>query len=222
MIENEYNKAFSIRKVQARKIKNDKNQFALDRAHEIRKFEIELYWKRTAYFWTIIAAIFAGFLLMASKKAETELNSAYLSLIAFTGFVFSYAWFLVNKGSKFWQENWEYHIDCLENQVTGPLYKTVLYKKDNIDARKMKWKNYILSSESISVSKVNQFIALFTMFVWASLFLSTIATFWGTIFSSIAMLIFIGFVYNNCKTDLSDKDKPTQIKIHSRETKISE
>ncbi|EOC1346511.1 hypothetical protein ACI093_001564 [Cronobacter turicensis] len=222
MIENEYNQAFSIRKTQARKIKSDKNQLALDRAHEIRKFEIELYWKRTAYFWTIIAAIFAGFLLMASKKTETELSGAYLSLIAFTGFVFSYAWFLVNKGSKFWQENWEYHIDCLENQVTGPLYKTVLYKKDSIDARKMKWKNYILSSESISVSKVNQFIALFTMFVWASLFLSTITTFWGTIFSSIAMLLFIGFVYNNCKTDLSDKDKPTQIKSHSRETKISE
>ncbi|WP_426726617.1 hypothetical protein DOX57_008965 [Cronobacter dublinensis] len=221
MIENEYNQAFSIRKTQARKIKYDKNQLALDRAHEIRKFEIELYWKRTAYFWTIIAAIFAGFLLMASKKTETEMSSAYLSLIAFTGFVFSYAWFLVNKGSKFWQENWEYHIDCLENQVTGPLYKTVLYNKDNIDARKMKWKAYVLSSESISVSKVNQFIALFTMFVWASLFLSTIATFWGTMLSSIAMLVFIAFVYNNCKTDLSDKDKPTQIKSHSRETKIN-
>lgn len=30
---------------------------AYDKAHDIRKFEIELYWKRTTYVWTLIAAL---------------------------------------------------------------------------------------------------------------------------------------------------------------------
>ena len=38
---------------------------ALERALDIRKFEIDLYWKRAAYFWTFIAATLAGFI--ASK-----------------------------------------------------------------------------------------------------------------------------------------------------------
>ena len=30
-------------------------------AADIRKFEIELYWKRATYYWTFIAAAFAGY-----------------------------------------------------------------------------------------------------------------------------------------------------------------
>lgn len=222
MTGDEYRQSFEIRKLRARLSKHDKNLLALEKAHEIRKFEIELYWKRTAYFWTIIAAIFAGFFLMASKNnaIDSEMNSLYLPLIAFTGFVFSYAWFLVNKGSKFWQENWEYHIDSLENNITGPLYKTVLCKRDNVNSEKMKWKDYITSSESISVSKVNLFIALFTMSVWAILFLSTITSFFGILSSSVLMLAFIGFAYKSCRTNLSDSNKPTYIKTHLRRTEI--
>lgn len=37
---------------------------ALEQAHDIRKFEIDLYWKRAAYFWTFIAATFAGYFLL--------------------------------------------------------------------------------------------------------------------------------------------------------------
>ena len=33
---------------------------ALNRAHEIRKFEIELYWKRATYFWLLQAAVFTA------------------------------------------------------------------------------------------------------------------------------------------------------------------
>jgi hypothetical protein len=33
---------------------------ALAKAHEIRSFEIELYWKRSTYFWIFQASIFAA------------------------------------------------------------------------------------------------------------------------------------------------------------------
>lgn len=39
-----------------------KEEKALNQALDIRKFEIELYWKRATYFWTFIGATMAGFL----------------------------------------------------------------------------------------------------------------------------------------------------------------
>jgi tRNA A-37 threonylcarbamoyl transferase component Bud32 len=35
---------------------------ALKQALDIRKFEIDLYWKRATYFWAFIAVSFAGYL----------------------------------------------------------------------------------------------------------------------------------------------------------------
>ena len=43
-----------------------KKEKALDHALDIRKFEIELYWKRAAYFWTFIAATLAGYMTKAT------------------------------------------------------------------------------------------------------------------------------------------------------------
>ncbi|MEQ9567909.1 MAG: hypothetical protein RLN85_19225, partial [Pseudomonadales bacterium] len=44
---------------------------ALKYALDIRKFEIDLYWKRAAYFWSLIAATFAGFFALASTGDKT-------------------------------------------------------------------------------------------------------------------------------------------------------
>lgn len=78
---------------------------ALKQALDIRKFEIELYWKRASYFWTFIGATLAGFLAI---QASTASNKQDLSVIlSCLGVVFSFAWMYVNRGSKFWQENWE-------------------------------------------------------------------------------------------------------------------
>lgn len=79
---------------------------ALELALDIRKFEISLYWQRTAYFWALIAATFAGYLAVLSAE-HIEDKQFYAFAVACLGFVFSLAWFLVNRGSKFWQENWE-------------------------------------------------------------------------------------------------------------------
>ncbi|WP_333653981.1 RipA family octameric membrane protein [Dissulfurispira sp.] len=100
---------------------------ALDHALDIRKFEIELYWKRAAYFWTLIAAAFAGyFAILGSEHLKNKEYLAYI--VGSIGLLFTWAWFLVNRGSKYWQENWENHVDMLEDKFTGPLYKTVLHR----------------------------------------------------------------------------------------------
>ncbi len=42
---------------------------ALELALEIRKFEIELYWKRATYFWAFITIALAGYVMGALPPA---------------------------------------------------------------------------------------------------------------------------------------------------------
>jgi hypothetical protein len=141
----------------------DKEAEALKHALDIRKFEIELYWKRATYFWTFIGATMAGFLAI---QASTAQNKQDLSIIlSCLGIVFSFAWVCVNRGSKYWQENWEKHVDALEDKVTGPLYKIVM-SRNSINTTKEKLTHLITGPSSISVSKINQIISIYVFILW--------------------------------------------------------
>jgi predicted GNAT family N-acyltransferase len=140
-----------------------KGENALEKALDIRKFEIGLYWQRAAYFWALIAAAFAGYFAILS--AENLWDKGFLAhIVGCIGLLFTWAWFLVNRGSKYWQENWENHVDMLEDDITGPLYKTVLHR----DAP-TKPLEKIIGPDSISVSKVNQWVSCFTLCIWCGL-----------------------------------------------------
>ena len=133
-------------------------------ALDIRKFEIDLYWKRATYFWAFIGAAFAGYALTYKTAADHE---PWLSILfAALGLVFSFAWYLVNRGSKFWQNNWERHVDLLEDMTLGPLYKVIA-----VDASEG---NPLTSSGQFSVSKINQILSVFVTFVWALLFVKSL------------------------------------------------
>lgn len=161
--QNEYQKWF-----------NGKEAEALEQALDIRKFEISLYWKRATYFWTFIGATMAGFLAVQALDAA---NKKELSVVlSCLGLVFSFAWFLVNRASKFWQENWEKHVDLLENKSVGPLYKVIL-SKNNSKSTGSILKNIVTGSSKLSVSKINQIISLYVSFVWFVLLLYSLATF---------------------------------------------
>lgn len=113
---------------------SDKHLRAFTQVADIRKFEIEMYWKRATYFWTIIAITFTGYFALASVNSFPFKN-AFSLLLSSMGSVFTLSWFLVNRGSKYWQENWENHLDLMENGITGPLYKTVL-SRPSVEAKK--------------------------------------------------------------------------------------
>lgn len=160
MPQDEYNKNFDVDNPKSEKLKA-----AFRQVCDIRKFEIELYWKRATYFWALIAVAFAGYLAILSS--EHMQHQYFLSMIAAAiGGVFTFAWFLANRGSKYWQENWENHLDLLEDNVTGPLYKTLLERPgfDTITER------YITGPLSVSVSKINQWVSVFVFFIWVLLF----------------------------------------------------
>ncbi|RCW81636.1 hypothetical protein DER71_1231 [Halanaerobium sp. DL-01] len=130
---------------------------ALEKSLDIRKFEIELYWKRATYFWAFIAASFAGYFTILSKSITRKDTS--LLILGILGFVFSYSWYFVNKGSKFWQNNWERHVDYLEDEVIGKLYKTVRYSNKISFLKPTR-------EFPMSVSKINQILSFFISLSW--------------------------------------------------------
>lgn len=125
-----------------------KREKALERAWKNRDFEIELYWKRATYFWTFLVATFAGYFVVISHSEISDSFPQAEYIVICLGFVFSLSWYLANRGSKKWQENWEQHIDMLEEEVTGNIYKTVLDKT------------------GFSVSGINLNVSLFVVSVW--------------------------------------------------------
>lgn len=130
---------------------------ALKYAHDIRKFEIELYWKRATYFWTFIAAAFAGYFAL-----QKDGDYANLYVVCGLGFTFSLALYLVNRGSGAWQRNWEAHVDLLEDAITGPLYKTL------INRRTYKLL-HLAEPYAFSPSRINNLLSLSITVVWAIL-----------------------------------------------------
>jgi len=136
---------------------NTRAEAALKNALDIRKFEIDLYWKRSAYFWAFIAAAFAGYFIVL--KSDANAPSEILFAINCLGFTFSVGWYFANRGSKFWQENWEQHVDLLEDEVTGPLYKTVIDRKQYPFRR-------LFGPFAFSLSKLNTILSLYVSAIW--------------------------------------------------------
>jgi len=146
---------------------------ALQNAHDIRKFEIEMYWKRATYFWTFIAAALAAY--GAIQLGQNVTARAHLSVVVGTlGFVFSFSWWCVYRGNKNWQENWEDHVDLLEDQTTGPLYKTVLTRTP-AKGYAERLKKSLAGSAGFSVTKVNEIVSLFVSAIWLSLIATALA-----------------------------------------------
>jgi len=127
-----------------------KAKSALKRAHDIRKFEIELLWKRAAYVATFQTLLFAA-MGLSFRAQHNDLVPLFQIVTCIAGVFSSFFWCLINWGSKFWHENWEKHIDFLEDDFDGKLHKTILHK----DGRK-----------SYSVSRVNICISITFLVTW--------------------------------------------------------
>ncbi|CAM7271703.1 TPA: hypothetical protein SM709_001203 [Escherichia coli] len=198
----EYQRHFGIITDELQK-PSDKHLRAFTQVADIRKFEIEMYWKRATYFWTIIAITFTGYFALASANSFPFKN-AFSLLLSSMGSVFTLSWFLVNRGSKYWQENWENHLDLMENGITGPLYKTVL-SRPSVEAKKNAPQlastdkdfidKHITGPKKISASKINQLVAFYLLGIWLILVMTTITnilklSFWSE--STIEVVLSVG------------------------------
>ncbi|MFN2992221.1 RipA family octameric membrane protein [Serratia plymuthica] len=132
----------------------NKIEEAYNKSHDIRKFEIELYWKRSTYFWTFISVLIAicgvvSAAFLKDGKIGTGLFS-FLFCISLVGYVISLHFLITCISGKQWQENWERHIDILEPYFSGNLYKLNLTKDEK--------------RHSISLS--NEIIAIIILLSW--------------------------------------------------------
>src|SRR5258705_6254375 len=86
-------------------------------AIEARRFEIDLFWRRSAFFWAFIAAAIGA--VAWSYGAHPRLAIVFSTF----AFVCSCIWSLVNRGSRFWHVNWESKVQEFEDDVIGPVFK---------------------------------------------------------------------------------------------------
>ena len=153
---------------------------ALEIALDTRKFEIGLYWERAKYFWTLLGITFGAyignFLVLANEQTLDGLSqtqklvlSAFIPMIiSALGIVLSWAWYCVNKGSKYWQENWENHVALLEDDYIGPLFKTLVEKTES-DTNEKTTKEKTTDPIRYSVSKINILVSRFVFLIWLML-----------------------------------------------------
>lgn len=176
---------------------------------DIRKFEIEMYWKRATYFWAFIVLAFGSYGAILSGKWDAD--SAYskddaLFFIACLGLVFSVAWYYVNRGSKFWQRNWEYQADLHEDAVVGEVYRRVYGKMDDNFFK-------LTSAYPFSVSNINHILSLFfvvlfvLLLLYVSNFDSTRSISWPKFLSLTAAILAIGsLTYFGLASSFRDKN----------------
>lgn len=190
-------------------IELDRAKSALNHAMDVRKFEIELYWKRSTYFWTFISVFYGGYFYIIGKISDIiDKNNEFLVLhpdklishnstletlcisllvIALLGMLCALTWYWINQSSKFWQKNWERQVDTLEDLVHGPLYKTIIYdtKEKALSVTKI---NLGLSLIVYGVSFVIAIYTVYLAFYNTSLMVSKITI---VILSLILAIIFL-------------------------------
>lgn len=144
---------------------------AYDKAHDIRKFEIELYWKRTTYIWTVISALvtISGLLLSQSFKGSSSTPAAnddvFFNLYYGILFLSSIGTLItiiaanILKSSVYWQKNWEYHTSLLEPLFSGSIYSTHLNSNFKVN-----------KNRKLSISKINTCFYLLMLFCWLAIF----------------------------------------------------
>ncbi|GHV11610.1 hypothetical protein AGMMS49938_02590 [Fibrobacterales bacterium] len=184
----EYEKDFGISK--------ELHEEAYKQAWDSKKFEIENYWKRANYFWLFQAMAFAGYIypLTSDNYLYFMEHGEILLGVTILGFLTAVAWYLSNLGNKQWQSNWENHIDKLEDSITGPLYKVVS------------------NNGTWSVSKINECVSGFSIFIWILLGIRTIYEFFVEPLAYLAYMLIIGLiviVFQHYGKGLSDNKKVT-------------
>jgi len=129
-----------------------------DLSVQTRNFEIDLFWKRSLFFWGFISAAFVGY--AALRQSDLRI------VVACFGMICSCAWTLVNRGSKYWQENWETKVERFEDPITGALFVQ--------EELPQSYKGWWLRGRQYSVSKLAIALSDYVFLLWVAIVVSEI------------------------------------------------
>ena len=135
----------------------------LDVSIQARNLELELLWKRSLFFWGFIASAFAGYAVLKKEWPNLSIVTACF------GMVCTFAWCLLNRGSKYWQESWETKVNRYELDVTGPLFAVF----EDVQTHKG-W----LRARKFSVSKLIIGLSDYVFCLWSCIVSGEIALRW--------------------------------------------
>ena len=150
----------------------------LQLAADVRKFEIGLFWQRSLFFWGLIAATFLAYANI--KNSDATIKFAIIC----AGFIFSVGWTLVNRGSKYWQENWEKKVERAEQSASVQLFQS----KEAVQAKFFAWQ-----ARQYSVSKLAIALSDFTVLVWLFLGVRGFHGLW-TVLMANATILYAGLM----------------------------
>lgn len=153
---------------------DDKLKYELEKSFELRNLELNNFWKRAWFFGALVIALFTVYL-----KVHGE-NNTYSIYISFVLMSISLCQSIINRGSKYWQERWEYKVKNCESRLGIDVIKTEKYNNQELsyihDCMKAKGENKLVKASRFSVSKLTILVwdILFIMFflIWINNFLS--------------------------------------------------
>lgn len=131
---------------------------------DTRKFEIELYWKRATFMWPVNGALLVllGIFAKLFYDAPFDKRTEYLmatSVISLLGYLVSMISSGMSQSGKYWQENWEYHLDMLEPFFCGHLFKTHISRRP----------------KAYSISRLQDTVNLILLLLWVVIFFVSIS-----------------------------------------------
>jgi hypothetical protein len=129
-------------------------------AHDMFKFETDGYWKRASYFWGFSVVAFTAYFLVADSSKFKDRPELLLTVNSL-GLVFSFSWYMVNKGGKYWMNNWYFIIGAIEKSLGTPLYSLKRTPKHSLFSP--------LGAYPISFTKINQMVCLYINAIWIGL-----------------------------------------------------
>lgn len=115
-------------------------------AVDTRKFEIGLFWTRSLFFAGFLSAAAYGLLNLSDR------NMIFYFPLCLFGMTCSSFWVIANRGSKFWQENWEKKAD----KKTNNFFNNVLAQE----------KRGFITAAAYSVSKLVMLLSYYITFAW--------------------------------------------------------
>lgn len=96
--------------------------------------------------------------MLTSKK---DVDPFFLIIISAFGILASACSYYLNRGGKFWQENWEMHVNYLSSFINGNLFKIVPKKNE----------------DHFSVSRINLFFSGAICILWLFIFVYYLTNF---------------------------------------------
>lgn len=130
--------------------KNEVNLY--DKILDLRKFEIENFWKRTLFFWGTLAIV-----LIAYFKSDLPIE--YFSFISLIGLLYNVIFSLSIRGSKYWQEHWEVMAAEYESKFKFSIL--------NDEAFHPHYHSKFTYPYRFSVSKLTMLLSDITVLMWA-------------------------------------------------------